>query len=77
MGNKNESTKNHRGRKLYIVKQQQIDKKGRFSLFELDIRDGIDISYPNIKLADIKNKRRCHNLMGQQNHRLRNYLSKL
>ena len=46
--------KNHRGRKLYIVKQQQIDKKGRFSLFELDIRDGIDISYPNIKLADIK-----------------------
>ena len=46
--------KNHKGRKLYIVKQQQIDKKARFSLFELDIREGVDISYSDIKLVEIK-----------------------
>ena len=38
-------------RKLYIVKKEQKDKKGRFSLFELELKPGVDISYPDIKKA--------------------------
>ena len=38
-------------RELYIVKKEQKDSKGRFSLFELEIRKGVDISYPEIKKA--------------------------
>lgn len=36
-------------RKMYIVKQEQKDKKNRFSRFELDTF--VDISYPDIKKA--------------------------
>ena len=47
--------KGHKGRKLNIVKAEQKDKKGRFSPFELEIRIGVDIAYPHIKLKkDIK-----------------------
>ena len=45
----------HNGRQLYMVKAEQKDHKRRFSPFELDIRNGADISYPHIKLKkDIK-----------------------
>ena len=38
-----------------MVKAEQKDHKRRFSPFELDIRNGADISYPHIKLKkDIK-----------------------
>ena len=47
--------KDHKGRKLNIVKAEQRDKKRRFSPFKLEIRIGMDISYPQIKLKkDIK-----------------------
>ena len=50
--------KNSKGRKLYIVKVEQKDDKGRFSLFKLEIKDGIDINYRDIKLKkDMKNKK--------------------
>lgn len=38
-------------RKMYIVKKEQHDKKGRFSLFECEIKRGVNISYPEIKKA--------------------------
>ena len=37
-------------RPINIVKRQEKDKKSRFSLFEIDFKDGIDISYPEIKV---------------------------
>lgn len=36
---------------LYIVKQEKRDLKGRFSLFEIELKDGVDVSYPDIKKA--------------------------
>ena len=36
---------------MYIVKQEKRDIKGRFSLFEIELKNGIDVSYPNIKKA--------------------------
>ena len=36
---------------MYIVKQEKRDFKGRFSLFEIELKNGIDVSYPNIKKA--------------------------
>ncbi len=35
--------------KMYIVKQEQKDKKNKFSSFELELKDYVDISYPEIK----------------------------
>ena len=35
----------------YIVKKEEKDKKNRFSSFVLEIKPGIDISYPSIKKA--------------------------
>ena len=34
---------------MYIVKKEQRDKKNRFSSFKLEIKNGFDISYPEIK----------------------------
>ena len=46
---------NNKGRKMFIVKAEQIAKKGRFSLFKLEVQEGLDINYPFIKLKkDIK-----------------------
>ena len=59
-GKKNWSTnpnplKNDNGRRLNIVKKEEKDDKGRFSPFKQDIKKGVDISYPHIKLKkDIK-----------------------
>ena len=36
---------------MYIVKQEKRDIKGRFSLFEIELKNGIDVSYPDIKKA--------------------------
>lgn len=38
-------------RPMYIVKKEEKDEKGRFSLFKLEIIDGEDVSYPEIKKA--------------------------
>lgn len=38
-------------RPMYIVKKEESDNKGRFSLFEIDIKEGEDVSYPDIKKA--------------------------
>lgn len=37
--------------KTYIVRREEKDKKGRFSLFEIETKPGVDISYPEIKKA--------------------------
>lgn len=34
---------------MFIVKQEKRDFKGRFSLFEIELKDGVDVSYPEIK----------------------------
>lgn len=36
---------------LNIVKKEERDRKGRFSLFEIELKNGVDISYPDIKLT--------------------------
>ena len=36
---------------MYIVKQEKRDLKGRFSLFEIELKNGVDVSYPEIKKA--------------------------
>ena len=36
---------------MHIVKREEMDKKGRFSLFELELRPKTNISYPEIKRA--------------------------
>ena len=38
-------------RPMYIVKKEERDKKSRFSPFRLDVKEGADISYPEIKKA--------------------------
>ena len=35
---------------MRIVKKQEKDSKNRFSYFEIDLKDGVDISYPDIKV---------------------------
>ena len=36
---------------MMIVKREEKDFKGRFSLFELDLKPNIDVNYPEIKKA--------------------------
>ena len=43
-------------RPMMIVKQQEKDSKARFSYFEIDLKKGIDVSYPEIKVVKNKNK---------------------
>ena len=38
---------------MKIVKKQEKDSKTRFSCFEIELKNGIDVSYPEIKV--IKN----------------------
>ena len=45
---KNNPIKGH-SEPLFIVKQEKRDLKGRFSLFEIELKDGVDVSYPDIK----------------------------
>ena len=36
---------------MYIVKQEQKDAKSRFSVFEINLKNGVDVSFPEIKKA--------------------------
>lgn len=36
---------------MYIVKQEQKDIKSRFIVFEIELKNGIDVSFPEIKKA--------------------------
>ena len=36
---------------MNIVKKEERDKKARFSLFEIELKDAVDVSYPDIKLT--------------------------
>ena len=36
---------------MYIVKQEQKDIKSRFSVFEIELKNDIDVSFPEIKKA--------------------------
>ena len=35
---------------MNIVKKEERDRKARFSLFEIELKNGVDVSYPDIKL---------------------------
>lgn len=37
---------------MYIVKREQRDKKNRFSMFEIELKNGVDVSFPNIKKSE-------------------------
>ena len=41
---------------MRIVRKEERDKRARFSLFEIDLKDGVDVSYPDIQLMKSKNK---------------------
>lgn len=41
---------------MRIVKKEERDKKARFSLFEIELKDGVEVSYPEIKLMKDKKK---------------------
>ena len=36
---------------MNIIKKEERDKKARFSLFEIELKNGVDVSYPDIKLT--------------------------
>ena len=38
-------------RPMNIVKKEERDKRTRFSLFEIELKNGIDVSHPEIKLT--------------------------
>ena len=40
---------------MRIVKKQEKDSKACFSYFEIDLKDGVDVSYPEIRvMSDYK-----------------------
>ena len=41
---------------MHIVKKEERDQKARFSMFEIELKDGIDVSYPKIQI--MKNKKK-------------------
>ncbi len=40
-------------RPMNIVKKEERDKKTRFSLFKIELKNGVDVSYPNIRLTRV------------------------
>ena len=44
---------------MRIVKKEERDDKARFSLFEIDLKDGVDVSYPEIQLMKSKKKNKA------------------
>ena len=42
---------------MRIVKKQEKDSKARFSCFEIELKNGVDISYPEIKVIKEKKKK--------------------
>ena len=43
-------------RPMRIVKKQEKDSKARFSCFEIDLKDGVDVSYPEIRVMSDNKK---------------------
>ena len=41
---------------MHILKKEERDQKARFSMFEIELKDGVDVSYPEIQL--VKNKKK-------------------
>lgn len=44
-------------RPMRIVKKQEKDSKARFSYFQIELKNGVDISYPEIKVIKVKQKK--------------------
>ena len=42
---------------MRIVKKQDKDSKARFSYFEIELKNGVDISYPEIKVLKEQKKK--------------------
>ena len=40
-------------RPMRIVKKQEKDQKARFSMFEIELKNGVDVSYPEIKVISV------------------------
>ena len=38
-------------KKIHIVKKEEKDLKGRFSLFEIELKNGVNVTYPEIELT--------------------------
>lgn len=53
---------------MYIVKKEQRDKKNKFSLFELDVKKGFDISYPDIKKVGCDSDTGNHQAQGRSRY---------
>ena len=43
-------------RPMRIVKKQEKDSKALFSYFEIDLKDGVDVSYPEIRVMSNNKK---------------------
>ena len=43
-------------RPMRIVKKQEKDSKARFNYFEIDLKDGVDVSYPEIRVMSDNKK---------------------
>ena len=41
-------------RPMMIIKKQEEDKKARFSKFEIELKGGVDVTYPEIKVMKKK-----------------------
>lgn len=50
---------------MRIVKKQEKDAKARFSMFELELKDGVDISYPDIKIVGVTQTKQDYNNQGR------------
>ncbi len=48
---KNNPMKRGGSKKIHIVKKEEKDLKGRFSLFEIELKNGVNVTYPEIKLT--------------------------
>ena len=44
---------------MRIVKKEERDRKARFSLFEIELKNGVDVSYPEIQLMKNKKKNKA------------------
>ena len=41
---------------MRIVKKEERDRKARFSMFEIELKNGVDVTYPEIQLVKDKKK---------------------
>ena len=54
-------------RKIHIVKREERDLKGRFSLFEIKLKNGVDVSFPDIKKAGGSQAKQDNNVKAVNN----------